>query len=298
MEEFDANAVFNGQKEACGNFFRNNLPVDESEPVSKEKKPKNMRQLKGHVYDITGFDAEKVVALLSRIVNDRQEFKPDKTFYLLLNSHEPGQDDNREKFFKFAPNPSRDQPGNAMVSRGLKGKGLTYETLNADLKSEYNGNTELFAQHIKKLFQNNSKVPENYPQATFEVYILLLFEIARRLVRENAPTRKKEEFDALPIGSAIARSVKLLELGKEETCSFDHVFCSSSEKFYCYTGDPEKREKAIHRINKTAHSQIEQMNHREELEEMFRSSTDAVELADRFGNMVVKEESGNDTESD
>ena len=284
MEGFDANAVFNGQKEACGNFFRNNLPVDESEPVSKEKKPKNMRQLKGHVYDITGFDAEKVVALLSRIVNDRQEFKPDKTFYLLLNSHEPGQDDNREKFFKFAPNPYRDQPGNAMVSRGLE-KGLTYNELNADLKSKYNENTKLFAQHIKKLFQNNSKVPENCPQATYEAYILLLFEIARRLVKENAPTEKKKKLDDLPIGSAIARSVKLLELGKKETCSFDDVFCSSSKKFYCYAGEPEERETAIHRINKTAHSQIGQMNHLEELEEMFRSSPD--ELADQLGNMAL-----------
>ena len=286
MGEPNANAVFNGQKEACGNFFRNNLPVDESEPVSKEKKPKNMRQLKGHVYDITGFDAEKVVALLSRIVNDRQEFEPDKTFYLLLNSHEPGQDDNREKFFKFAPKPSRDQPGNAIVSLGLE-KGLTYNELNADLKSNYDENTNLFAQHIKSLFQNNSEVPENCPQATFEVYILLLFEIARRLVRENAPTRKKEKLDDLPIGSAIARSVKLLELGKKETCSFDDVFCFSSDNFYCYAGEPEDREEAIRRINKTAHSQIEQMNHREELEKMFRSSTDADELADRVGNIVV-----------
>ena len=286
MGEFNANAVFNEQKEACGNFFRNNLPVDMSEPVPKDKKPKNMRQLKGHVYDITTFDAEKVVALLSRIVNERQEFKPDKTFYLLLNSHEPGQDDNREKFFKFAPYPYRDQPGNAIVSRGLE-KGLTYKELNADLKSKYNGNTQLFAQHIKSLFQNNSAVPENCPQATFEVYILLLFEIARRLVRENAPTRKKEKLDDLPIGSAIARSVKLLELGKKETCSFDDVFCFSSDNFYCYTGEPEDREEAIRRINKTAHSQIEQMNHREELEKMFRSSTDADELADRVGNIVV-----------
>ena len=283
MEEFDANAVFNGQKEACGNFFRNNLPVDESEPVSKEKKPKNVRQLKGHVYDITGFDAEKVVALLSRIVNDRQEFKPDKTFYLLLNSHEPGQDDNREKFFKFAPNPTIDQPGNAMVSRGLE-EGLTYNELNEDLKSKYNGNTKSFAQHIKKLFQNNSKVPENCPQATFEVYILLLFEIARRLVREDAPTEKKEKLDDLPIGSAIARSVKLLELGSK-TCSFNDVFCSSSDKFYCYAREPEERETAIRRINKTAHSQIGQMNHREELEKMFRSSPD--ELAEQLGNMAL-----------
>ena len=286
MEEFDANAVFNGQKEACGNFFRNNLPEDVSKPVREDKRPQNLRKLEGHVYDITGFDAEKVVALLSRIVNDRQEFKEGKTFYLLLNSHGPRQDDNGEKFFKFAPKPSIDQPGNAMVSRGL-GKGLTYEKLNAELESKYDKNTQLFAQHIKSLFQDNSVVLENCPQATFEVYILLLFEIARRLVRENAPTTKKEKLDDLPIGSAIARSVKLLELGKKETCSFDDVFCFSSDNFYCYTGEPEDREEAIRRINKTAHSQIEQMNHREELEKMFRSSTDADELADRVGNIVV-----------
>ena len=285
MEEFDADAVFNGQKEACGNFFRNNLPEDVSKPVREDKRPQNLRKLEGHVYDITGFDAEKVVALLSRIVNDRQEFKEGKTFYLLLNSHGPGQDDNREKFFKFAPYPTRDQPGNAIVSRGPE-NGLTYKELNADLKSKYNGNTQLFAQHIKSLFQNNSVVPENCPQATFEVYILLLFEIARRLVRENAPTRRKEQLDDLPIGSAIARSVKLLELGSK-TCSFNDVFCSSSDKFYCYAGEPEERETAIRRINKTAHSQIEQMNHREELEEMFRSSPD--ELADQFENMNLAE---------
>lgn len=297
MEKSNADAVFKKQKKACGKFFRENLPEDVSKPVREDKRPQNLRKLEGHVYDITGFDAEKVVALLSRIVNDRQEFKKGKTFYLLLNSHGPRQDDNGEKFFKFAPNPSRDQPGNAMVSRGL-GNGLTYEKLKAELESKYNKNTELFAQHIKKLFQNNSKVPENCPQATFEVYILLLFEIARRLVEENAPTEKKKKWDDLPIGSAIVRSVKLLELGKEKTCSFDDVFCSSSKKFYCYVGDPEEREEAIHRINETPIFQIERMTHLKELEEMFRSSTDADELADRFGNMVVQEESGSDTESD
>ena len=295
MEKFNADAVFKKQKKACGKFFRENLPEDVSKPVRVDKRPQNLRKLEGHVYDITGFDAEKVVALLSRIVNDRQEFKLDKTFYLLLNSHGPRQDDNGEKFFKFAPKPSIDQPGNAIVSRGL-GKGLTYEKLNAELESKYDKNTQLFAQHIKSLFQNNSVVLENDPQATYEVYILLLFEIARRLVKENAPTEKKKKFDDLPIGSAIARSVKLLELGKKETCSFDDVFCFSSDNFYCYAGEPEEREEAIRRINKTAHSQIERMTHLKELEEMFRSSPD--ELAGKFGNMTLEKESRSDTERD
>ena len=297
MEKFNADAVFKKQKKACGKFFRENLPEDVSKPVREDKRPQNLRKLEGHVYDITGFDAEKVVALLSRIVNDRQEFMEGKTFYLLLNSPGPRQDDNGEKFFTFKPYAYKHQPGNAVVSRGLE-KGRSYDNLSADLKSKYNGNTQLFAQHIKSLFQDNSVVLENDPQATYEVYILLLFEIARRLVKENAPTEKKKKYDDLPIGSAIARSVKLLELGKEETCSFDDVFCSSSEKFYYYVGDPEVREEAIRRINKTAHSQIKPMDHLKELEEMFRSSTDADELADQFRNMAVQEESGSDTKSD
>ena len=40
------------------------------------------------------------------------------------------------------------------------------------------------------------------------------------------------------------------------------------------------------------------MDHLKELEEMFRSSTDADELADQFRNMAVQEESGSDTKSD
>lgn len=295
MEKFNADAVFKKQKKACGKFFRENLPEDVSKPVREDKRPQNLRELEGHVYDITGFDAEKVVALLSRIVNDRQEFIEGKTFYLLLNSPGPRQDDNGEKFFTFKPYPFKHQPGNAIVSRGLE-EGRRYDNLSADLKSKYNGNTQLFAQHIKSLFQDNSVVLENDPQATYDVYILLLFEIARRLVKENAPTEKKKKLDDLPIGSAIARSVKLLELGKEETCSFDDVFCFSSDNFYCYVGDPEVREKAIRRINKTAHSQIERMTHLKELEEMFRSSPG--ELAGQFGNMTLEKESRRDTERD
>ena len=60
----------------------------------------------------------------------------------------------------------------------------------------------------------------------------------------------KQLYDAtvLPIGSAIARIVKLLALGSKDICPFDDAFFSKG-KFHCFTGKPEERRKAIDEIN-------------------------------------------------
>ena len=127
--------------------------------------------------------------------------------------------------------------------------------------------TETKSRSIK-LFQNNSVVTGDFPQATVEAYMILLFEIARRLTTVKKPCAKKEEFDVLPIGSAIARSVKLLELDDKETCRFEDVFLPRG-KFHCYTGKAKERRKAIDKINETTGTGI---NYLKELEDMFRSS--------------------------
>lgn len=80
--------------------------------------------------------------------------------------------------------------------------------------------------------------------------MLLLFEIARRLVKSENPVNdkkpgKKEEYDVLPIGCAIARLMKLLESGN---CSFEDVFLEGA-RFHCLTGKPVVRRKAIEAIN-------------------------------------------------
>nr|XP_058941309.1 uncharacterized protein LOC131769601 [Pocillopora verrucosa] len=106
MEEFNAEAVFKQQQEACTKFFRDNLPKDVLEPMSEEEKPENTKKFKGPVYDITGFDAENVVALLSNIVNDKEQFTSNKTFYLLLqNSHGSKPDDEIEELFRLKARP-------------------------------------------------------------------------------------------------------------------------------------------------------------------------------------------------
>ena len=269
MEAFDADAVFKQQQEACTKFFRDNLPKDVPEPMPEDTRPQNTKQFKGPVYDITGFDAEKVVALLSNIVNDKKQFTSNKTFYLLLRSYELEENDVIEELFKLRARPTRDQPGNGIVI--LRPRGRTRFTRPARSYDELHGfingfywDTESFAQEMKKLFQGSS---EASPQATVEAYMILLFEIARRLVTVEKPSARKEEFDVLPIGSAIARLINLLELGKDETCTFKDVFLPN-EKFHCFTGTPQERREAIDNINKATGTGSNQLK---ELEDMFRS---------------------------
>ena len=290
MAAFDAEAVFKQQEEACTKFFRDNLPKDVLKPMPKEKRPENTKKFKGPVYDITGFDAVNVVALLSDIVNDKDQFTTNKTFYLLLqNSHGSKPDDKIEELFRLKARPTKNQPGNGIVFLRPRRKKLftqdarKYDELEGVLKAHYK-DTKTFAQDIKNLFQNNSVVTDNFPQATVETYTILLFEIARRLVTVEKESEKKEEFDVLPIGSAIARSVNLLELGDEETCKFEDVFLSG-EKFHCYTGKAKERRKAIDKINETTGTGI---NYLKELEDMFRSSKKGPEK--KLSNLKLYEE--------
>ncbi|XP_022779675.1 uncharacterized protein LOC111321147 [Stylophora pistillata] len=104
-----------------------------------------------------------------------------------------------------------------------------------------------FAKDIKILLENNAKVNNDFPDATIEVYFLWLF--ARRLVREQNPSTRKQEFDVLPIGSAIAGILKCLSLGKPETGRFEDDFLLR-EKFHVFTGTRKDRGKAIDEINK------------------------------------------------
>ena len=290
MAAFDAEAVLKQQQEACTKFFRDNLPKDVLKPMPEEKRPENTKNFKGPVYDITGFDAVNVVALLSDIVNDKEQFTINKTFYLLLqNSHGSKPDDKIEELFRLKARPTKNQPGNGIVFLRPRRKKLftqdarKYDELEGVLKAHYK-DTKTFAQDIKNLFQNNSVVTDNFPQATVETYTILLFEIARRLVTVEKPSEKKEEFDVLPIGSAIARSVNLLELGDVETCTFEDVFLSG-EKFHCYTGKAKERRKAIDKINETTGTGI---NYLKELEDMFRSSKKVPEK--KLTNLKLYEE--------
>ena len=130
----------------------------------------------------------------------------------------------------------------------------THTELFEKLSKQYPNDTRAFAKHIKGVFANNLDIFE-VPEVTKDAYMILLFEIGRRLVKKSG-TPKKMSLDELPITSAITRLVQLMEAKK---CTFEDVF-SQDGKFHCFTGEPDDRKKAISSINDD-HSlnEIEQM---------------------------------------
>lgn len=252
--------LYNSQVTACQKFFGEKLSnVPERKLLTGKKRPENMRSLEnGPIYlnDITGCDARKVIAVLVDIVNDREKFTEGKNFYLVLRNTVQPKDNQIEELFRLRANPSNNQPGNGRVFKLPRGKmefeenAKSYQAIKEALQAHYDKDTTSFAKHIKKLFQNNAEFNSDFPEVTIEAYMLLLFEVARRLVELENPSELKEEFDKLPIGSAIAGIVKLLEYGEEKS-TFEHVF-SIDGKFHCFTKEPHDRKKAIDEINKAA----------------------------------------------
>lgn len=287
--------VFDRQVKACKEFFQKLYEVQDLRPLQNDipQKAKTFQPM----YDITGFDAFKVVALLCRIVNDRKQFTKGKNLYLLIrnrqeceandetegpsSSQESKQAGEIKELFQLEALPSVVQPGNGRLYRLSKGsasfaRGKSYKELCRSLTQIDEEDTESrFALQIRNLFQCNTVVTNAFPETT-DVYMLWLFEIARRLVREETSTEMKKLLDSLPIGSAIANLVELLERKK---CTFKNAF---QGEYYCFTGEPDTRRQAIDSINKTifenAARDIEYKQIYEELEKMFCSEETREEM--------------------
>ena len=266
------------QIHASKTFFGNQLPSFTGYPLAEKDRVGQLNKFKGTIYNITRLDAHNVVAGLSGIVNDPEQFKKNKTFYLLIEGS-PG--DDLEELFRLQARPTEHQPGNGIVFLRPRGRktfkrdgAKKYDELNGALKAHYETNTKQFAEDIKQLFNDNAQIAD-FPEATSEVYMILLYEVGRRLVQSEDPSEKKEAFDVLPIGNAIARVIKLLERGDGKTCLFEDVFLPEG-KFHCFTGTSAQRQKAIENINKaiseiTKEEEVTEEELLKELEELFCS---------------------------
>ena len=270
------------KKKANKKFFQDEL-LKGIEPLPKEHWPSNIpRTWTGTVYDITGFDGQQVVALLSSIENDKDQFKKGKTFYLLIRNREDNKETEYEPLYRLKASPTKRQPGNGIVVLRSKGKKKfteppkKYDALNGALKASYETNTTSFAKNIKKLLKGNAQ-NKDIPKATIEAYMILLFEIARRLAKAQKPSRENDAFANLPIGSAIARLINLLETGNYH---FEDVFLEG-KPLHCFSGKLDVRRKAIEAINE-ATAKKETVTDKlllKELEELFYSDQRLQEIS-------------------
>ncbi|CAH3143328.1 unnamed protein product [Pocillopora meandrina] len=197
------------------------------------------------VYDITGFNRSQVVKKLEDIFNDRGYQKKEFVFYLGISK----VDETLEfrKLFRLEPYPSPYQPGYGFM-KVLQDRKFIRRYYNQclvdELNEKYGRKTSLLAEHLEKLFEDNSNIAE-YSFVTSEVYILWLFEIARRRVEDsmNAP-KLKEAYDEHKIDGAITQLIKLM---KNDSCQFQEIFLIEGT-FHCFSDFPSKRQTAIDNI--------------------------------------------------
>ncbi|CAH3143331.1 unnamed protein product [Pocillopora meandrina] len=197
------------------------------------------------VYDITRFNRSQVVEKLEDIFKDRGYQKKKSVFYLGICR----VDETLEfrKLFRLKQDPWPYQPGNMTVLQGREFISKFYDGLLVEkLNKQYGCKTSLFAKHLENLFEDNTNIA-GYPFVTSEVYILWLFEIARRRVKDSEEMKK---YNKLKIDGAITNLIALM---KADHCGFDAVFLEGGE-FHCFSGKPENIKTVIKKIKETKKS--------------------------------------------
>ena len=229
------------------------------------------------VYNITGFNRSQVVEKLEDIVNDRGY--QEKKLYFYLGICRVDETLEFRKLFRLEPNPWRDQPGNGLMTvlqdRQFFCKSYSQRLVD-ELNEKYGCKTSLFAEHLEKLFEDNSNIAE-YSFVTSEVYILWLFEIARRRVKDSEDTTNlKKEYDELEIDGAITQ---LIELMKVDSCTFQEIFLKKGT-FHCFSDFPPQRQTAIDNIKEKLKSPKKHASQDKDVEKMKQSMSE-VDLSEK-----------------
>ena len=206
-----------------------------------------LREIPATHWNITGMNAASVISILKSIVNDREKFKDEAKFTFDIKG------DKETISFTLEANPNDKQPGNGIIrrSRNPRGGGDKHRSYDKDLIEVLTQRyccTEKLAQDIRRVFKNNSELFKCGNEIIQDVYILLLFEIGRRLVDDENVAEEhrtdKQAYDNLPISEAITKIVKLFEAKK---CSFEDFF-DEKGRFHCFTGSPDVRKFAVNKL--------------------------------------------------
>ena len=221
-------------------------------------------------YNITGKSAAQVIAILKSMVNRKGKgfsYRHGKVFTFNIC-----RDDQPKISFQLKAIFYEDQPGNGFISRRdprdrRESLSIKYDNVLVDkLKDQYSSDTKKFAQDIKRVFKDNSELLQWENEIIQDVYFLMLFEIGRRLVKDDPEsTLRKKKLDNLRISEAITKIVKLFD---NEACRFEDVFIKG-KKFHCFSGELKTRQGAISLLL----TQLEELK-LEDLKELFHVEED------------------------
>ena len=144
-------------------------------------------------------NAARVISIFKSIVNDRETFKDRAIFIFNIKG------DEETISFTLEANPTDKQPGNGIIRRrnprGGEDIHKSYDKELTEVLTQRYCGTEKFARDIRRVLKNNSELFKCGNEIIQDVYILLLFEIGRRLVDdENVPEEHrtdKQAYDSL-----------------------------------------------------------------------------------------------------
>jgi len=217
-----------------------------------------LQKIPATYWNITGMNAASVISIFKSIVNDRETFKKGAIFTFNIEGVE------ETISFILEADPTDKQPGNGFIRRrnpkGGEDIQRSYDKELIEILTQGYRSTDKFAQDIRRVFKNNSELFECGNEVIQDVYILLLFEIGRRLVDDEIVPEEhrtdKQVYDSLPISEAITKIVKLFAARK---CSFEDFFFEEG-KFHCFSDEcgtqrssvrpTAKREDAIKKLIK------------------------------------------------
>ena len=238
-------------------------------------------------YNITGKSAAHVIAIFKSMVNNRDAqygYRESEVFTFEIGNPPT-------IIFKLQARPTEDQPGNGFIQRNNNTP--TYKSITKDLMKQYENDTETFAKDMKSVFKDNSELFK-CSAVVSDVYILLLFEIGRRLVIDGKEsTNKKKALDKLPISAALTSIFKLFESPKTKYSFRD--FFHDEGKFHCFSDGPQKREDAIESLTKLSEVEFEEIKALFYEEEDKESSEDAASEG-KESSLDATNESGESSE--
>jgi hypothetical protein len=193
-EEYRRQSIANEQ------YFIKNVPQLDLKSLNTSADPSRF------IFNVSGLKGIEIVNLLRCTIN---EYKDDELGPVYFQFAE-------DKKFKLELLPTATQPGNGLIKTVGRLKYYTYPDMNQMLKAGGVTSKGLGIMLQKLNTTGLKSALHNQISPMNELHFMLLFEIAKRLVRDpNGFSMSSEpELDQLPIGVAVSRMITLFCRGK------------------------------------------------------------------------------------
>ena len=224
------------QREANEIFFvRNAKPLDLG---SLQDSPGDVS-----TFDVVGMTAAALINLLRHVIVTYREQESEPFYFKFAH----------DKKFKVELLPTPQQPGHGLVKVVGRLKYYTYPDMCVILGQAGVTSKGLGHMSMKLNTEGMRSALHNTISPINELHFMLLFEVAKRLVRDDQgrPVGTDPELDRLPMGVVVGRVIQML-LPKEELLHYNKVFAADGE-LNCFSEPINSvlRRKRILALNRT-----------------------------------------------